>query len=99
MKLTTHVADGVPADEEAILRLHEALGVLEAAEPRLAKVVEIRYFGGYTQQEIGETLEVTDRTVRRNWENRRLLLEISSNGSRVCMGACDYVLRRRGCGE
>jgi RNA polymerase sigma factor (TIGR02999 family) len=75
MTLTTHVAEAIPADEEAILRVHDALQVLEAAEPRLAKVVEMRYFGGYSEQEIAEALEVTDRTVRRDWEKARLLLE------------------------
>jgi RNA polymerase sigma factor (TIGR02999 family) len=77
LTLTTQVADGVAADEEAILRVHEALTVLEAAEPRLARVVEMRYFGGYTEQEIAEALEITDRTVRRDWEKARLLLEVA----------------------
>jgi DNA-directed RNA polymerase specialized sigma24 family protein len=41
---------------------------------RLAQVVQMRYFGGYTEQEIAETLEVTDRTVRSDWERARLIL-------------------------
>lgn len=77
LTLTTHLAEGVAADEEAILRVHEALVVLEAAEPRLAKVVEMRYFGGYSEQEIADTLEVTERTVRRDWEKARLLLAVA----------------------
>ena len=43
-------------------------------EPRLAQVVEMRYFGGMTEVEIGETLGLTERTVRRDWEKARLLL-------------------------
>ena len=57
-----------------MLRLHEALAALQAAEPRLAQVVEMRYFGGYTEPEIGEVLGLTERTVRRDWEKARLLL-------------------------
>jgi RNA polymerase sigma factor (TIGR02999 family) len=77
LTLTTQIADGMAADEEAILKVHEALTVLEAAEPRLARVVEMRYFGGYTEQEIAEALGITDRTVRRDWEKARLLLEVA----------------------
>jgi DNA-directed RNA polymerase specialized sigma24 family protein len=34
----------------------------------------MRYFGGYSEKEIAETLEVTERTVRRDWEKARLIL-------------------------
>ena len=34
----------------------------------------MRYFGGYSEQEIAEALEITDRTVRRDWDKARLLL-------------------------
>jgi DNA-directed RNA polymerase specialized sigma24 family protein len=54
--------------------LHEALLELEAVNARLARVVEMRYFGGYTEREIAETLGVTDRTVRSDWERARLIL-------------------------
>ena len=40
----------------------------------MAKVVEMRYFGGYTEPEIAEALELTERTVRRDWDKARLLL-------------------------
>ena len=43
-------------------------------EPRLAQVVELRYFVGLTEAEIASALELTDRTVRRDWEKARLLL-------------------------
>jgi DNA-directed RNA polymerase specialized sigma24 family protein len=55
--------------------VHEALESLEQADPRLAQVAQMRYFGGYSEQEIAETLEVTERTVRREWEKARLILE------------------------
>jgi DNA-directed RNA polymerase specialized sigma24 family protein len=40
----------------------------------MARVVEMRYFGGLTDLEIAEALGVTDRTVRRDWEQARLFL-------------------------
>ena len=52
------------AATEDVLRVNEALDVLAQAEPRLAQVVEMRYFGGYTEAEIAEALELTERTVR-----------------------------------
>jgi RNA polymerase sigma factor (sigma-70 family) len=54
--------------------VHEALEVLEQADPRLAKVALMRYFGGYNEQEIAEALDITERTVRRDWEKARLIL-------------------------
>jgi RNA polymerase sigma factor (TIGR02999 family) len=72
--LDTQVAAGLPAGEEELLRLHDALLSLEETEPRLARVVEMRYFGGYSEVEIGEALELTERTVRRDWEKARMLL-------------------------
>ena len=74
MTLNTQFTDNLPAGEDEVLRIHEALDVLAQAEPRLAKVVEMRYFGGYTEAEIAETLELTERTVRRDWEKARMLL-------------------------
>lgn len=72
--LDTQVADSLPSGEAEILHVHEALLALEAAEPRLAKVVEMRYFGGYSEIEIAEALGLTERTVRRDWDKARLLL-------------------------
>jgi RNA polymerase sigma factor (TIGR02999 family) len=63
-----------PDAEETVLAVHEALEALEQAEPRLAQVAQMRYFGGYSEQEIAETLQVTERTVQRDWEKARLIL-------------------------
>ena len=60
--------------EESIMKVHEALEELAKVEPRLAQVVEMRYFGGYSEQEMAETLGVTERTVQRDWEKARLIL-------------------------
>ena len=75
MTLNTQVVNGLPSGEDELLEVHQALEVLAEAEPRLAKVVEMRYFGGYSETEIGEALGLTDRTVRRDWDKARMLLE------------------------
>jgi|SRR5882672_5329563 len=75
LTLTTQIVDRLPEGEEGIVRIHEALEVLEQAEPRLARVVEMRYFGGYTELEIAEALSLGERTVRRDCEKALLLLK------------------------
>ena len=45
-----------------------------AVEPRLAKVVECRFFGGLSEKEISEALGITERTVERDWVKARMLL-------------------------
>ena len=74
LTLDTRAESGLPQGQDEILEVQEALLALEAIEPRLAKVVEMRYFGGFLESEIAEALEVTERTVRRDWEKARLLL-------------------------
>jgi RNA polymerase sigma factor (TIGR02999 family) len=74
LTLSTRISERVPEGEESILRVHEALESLEQVEPRLAQVAQMRYFGGYSEQEIADTLEVTERTVQRLWLKARLIL-------------------------
>ena len=75
-KLTLDSAnvDNLPADEDEVLCVHEALADLAALDGRLARVVEMRYFGGLADAEIAEALDIGVRTVRRDWEKARLLL-------------------------
>lgn len=56
------------------LKVDEALRALDKLEPRMTQIVEMRYFGGLTDAEIGEVLGLSSRTVRRDWEKARLLL-------------------------
>jgi RNA polymerase sigma factor (TIGR02999 family) len=72
--LDTVHAEQIAASDDEILEVHEALEVLADVDPRLVQVVEMRYFGGLTDVEIGQALGVTDRTVRRDWERARVLL-------------------------
>ena len=65
--------------ERPILALDEALTALSQVAPRQAKVVELRYFGGLTEEEIVAALDISPRTVRRDWDLARawLLRELS----------------------
>ena len=72
-------ADSSVSDE--LLRVNEALRELEALDPELAQVVEMRYFGGYSETEIAECQGVTERTVRRRWDKARAWLFVSPGGS------------------
>jgi len=66
----------VAADDqaEAMLQLSDAIERLALVEPRLADVVDCRFFGGLTDDEIAEALEITRRTVQRDWVKARMLL-------------------------
>lgn len=66
--------DGSHAGEDQILRVHEAIDDLARLEPRMAKVVKLRYFVLLSDQEVASALGLTDRTARRDWEKARLLL-------------------------
>ena len=68
-------AEQVAGDEDDVLRVHEALETLEQADGRLAELVQLRYFGGYTEEEVAETLGVTVRTVQRQWLKARIMLQ------------------------
>lgn len=59
-----------PRDIDLLL-LDQALKDLETVEPRAAKVVELRYFGGYTDKQVVEVLRISLATVRRDWEFAR----------------------------
>ena len=74
--LTGDVVDqaGVPAEEGHILRVHEALQAMAKVDARMTQVVEMRYFAGMTELEIGAALGVSERTVRSDWEQARLFL-------------------------
>jgi RNA polymerase sigma factor (TIGR02999 family) len=74
LTLSTQLGATMADGEESIMKVHEALEELAKAEPRLAQVVEMRYFGGYSEAEMAETLGVTERTVQRDWEKARLIL-------------------------
>lgn len=56
------------APQPTILALDDALTAFSLVAPRQAKVVELRYFGGLTEEEIVAALKISPRTVRRDWD-------------------------------
>jgi RNA polymerase sigma factor (TIGR02999 family) len=77
MTLSTDLEQDLGQDEEGILQVHEALQELEKADARAAQMVQLRYFAGYSDKEIAETLDITERTVQRDWEKAKVLLRAS----------------------
>ena len=69
------VADAGASDE--LVRVGDALRELETVDPELAELVEMRYFGGYSEVEIAELQGVNERTVRRRWEKARAWLFVA----------------------
>ncbi|CAN5438729.1 sigma-70 family RNA polymerase sigma factor [soil metagenome] len=72
--LTTDVIETLPNPADEILDVHAALEDLARIDARLARVVEMRYFGGMGDEEIAEALGLSTRTVSRDWDKARLLL-------------------------
>jgi len=73
ISLTMSIVES-PASIDEPLAIDEVLTELAVVEPRLAQVVEMRYYGGFSELEIATALGVSERTVRRDWEKARLLL-------------------------
>jgi len=61
-------------DQRELTRLSDALDELAVHEPRLAEVVDLKYFCGYSFDEIAAQRGTSKRTVQRDWEKARLLL-------------------------
>jgi RNA polymerase sigma factor (TIGR02999 family) len=74
LTLSTQISEDTPDSDGIVLQVHEALEALAQVDARLAQVVQMRYFGGYSEQEIAETLDITERTVQRLWLKARLML-------------------------
>jgi RNA polymerase sigma factor (TIGR02999 family) len=61
----------VPVDLEA---LDQALDALGSVDPRQGRIVQMRFFGGLTHEEIGEVESISPTTVKREWRTARLFL-------------------------
>ena len=57
-----------PERDSSLVALDEALETFSKLAPRQAKVVELRYFGGLSEEETAEVLKISPRTVRRDWD-------------------------------
>lgn len=74
IELDEQIAGADPALTN-VLALDEGLQALEAISPQRRKVVELRWFGGLAFSEIATLLEVSERTVHREWERARAFLQ------------------------
>jgi RNA polymerase sigma factor (TIGR02999 family) len=72
--LTSMPTEIAQVAEGELSRVSEALDNLATREPRLAEVVDLRYFCGFTLEEIAVLRGVSARTVERDWEKARLIL-------------------------
>lgn len=72
--VTLHTADVAGLDFDRVVEVHDALEALERFDPQLAQIVEMRYFGGFTEVEAAAALGVSDRTVQRGWRTARAWL-------------------------
>ena len=64
----------VPTDVAHCVAVEEALQALAAVNPRAARVVEFRFFGGFSVEETAEALDVSVRTVINDWNTARAWL-------------------------
>jgi RNA polymerase sigma factor (TIGR02999 family) len=76
-QIRVDLADQRPAPEPPgcdVLMLDEALSELSAMDPRQGRIVELRYFGGLSEQEVADALSVSRATVTREWKRARAWL-------------------------
>jgi RNA polymerase sigma factor (TIGR02999 family) len=71
--INTDVIDAV-ADSEELSRVSDALDELATIDPRLAQVVDLKFFCGFSFAEIAAMQSVSERTVQRDWEKARIYL-------------------------
>jgi RNA polymerase sigma factor (TIGR02999 family) len=71
--LPENSSSGVRLDED-LLALDVALARLQAVDAHLAKVVELRYFAGLSEQEIADLCQRSERSIRRDWQKARMFL-------------------------
>ncbi len=81
-----------PNRVDEVIAIDEALGKLAAESPRQARVVELRYFGGLSVEQIASVLEIAPRSVKRDWALARIWLyralrPVGSDASATLAGA------------
>lgn len=67
--------DFVVEEDATVLAVHDALDALAGFDPRLAEIVQCRYFGGYDDAQTAEALGISERTVQRDWATARAWLK------------------------
>jgi RNA polymerase sigma factor (TIGR02999 family) len=76
--IKTDVAAALP-DASELSRISDALDELGEIDPRLARVVDLKFFCGFSFQEIAAMFEVSERTIQRDWEKARIFLHRTLN--------------------
>lgn len=76
----TLAGEGIGAAEVNLLDLHDALSRLSEVDARKGQIVELKFFGGLTTEEIAETLRVSTATVERDWKFARAWLYRAVSG-------------------
>ena len=76
----THIAldDAVSFGDQKpldVLAVNEALTKLEHLDPQQARVVELKFFGGLTIEEIAEVMQISPATIKREWSSAKLFLQ------------------------
>lgn len=66
---------------DEVLELDRALQRLERLEPRLVRLVELRFFAGLTVLETARQLDLSERTVKRDWQRARAFLQVADNAA------------------
>lgn len=74
---------GLPEAGADLVALDDALRALEVVHPQKSQVVDLKFFGGLTLEETGETLRVSPDTVKRDWQFAKLWLLRELPGERV----------------
>jgi len=88
IEVTLDDAPDLPApNAEALLEVGDALHKLNELSPRLAQVVECRFFGGFSEEETATALGLNARTVRRDWLKARAWLLRELGGTETHYGA------------
>jgi RNA polymerase sigma factor (TIGR02999 family) len=72
--VTTNIPDLNSINAEQVVQIEDALQLLGQTEERLVRVVEMKFFAGLSIEEIASSLNIADRTVRRDWDKARMLL-------------------------
>ena len=77
----TLAGESIGAAEVSVLDLHDALSRLSESDPRKGQIVELKFFGGLTTDEIADTLRVSPATVERDWRFARAWLYHAVSGT------------------
>ncbi len=84
-----HLADQ-PTQTIDVLALDEALELLEERDPRMVKIIELRFFAGMTEEECSEALELSRATVQRDWRFAKRWLASRLSGEADGSGTLDH---------